>query len=161
LSPIPGGLFSGRTTLRPDRRAGPGGGGRSTSFDPEGLDAEPRPLSGWLLGDRTRKLAERDRRRRVRSTDAVKTLAENPKRARLVAHLCTLGRAYYLPVRSATQLLADSAATPEGERALRSADAMLLPRQTPGRGVARVRVVPSPWELELSGGPPTEPGTES
>jgi hypothetical protein len=103
-----------------------------------------------------------------------------------VAHLYTLGRAYHLSVWSATQLLADDTATPEGERALQSADTVLLLRQAPGRGAAdaqaryglsaadrlwletcpqgrgvlrtpkgtaRVHVTPSPWELELMGGP--------
>src|SRR5262249_45425688 len=114
-----------------------------------------------------------------------------PESARLVAHLYTLGRAYHLSVWSATQLLADFTATPEGERALQGADTVLLPlRQAPGKGsadaqaryglsagdrlwletcpqgrgvlrtpkgTARVHVTPSPWELELTGGPPARP----
>jgi hypothetical protein len=116
----------------------------------------------------------------------VKTLLEYPESARLVAHLYTLGRAYNLSVWSATQLLSDYTSTPEGERALQSADTVLLLRQAAGKGAeeararyglsdgdrafletarqgygilrtplghARVRVTPSPWELELMGGP--------
>jgi hypothetical protein len=176
------GLFSGRTTLRL--------GARLTSFDLEGLDGELRPLAVWLIGDHTWKLAKRDRRRRILSLDEVKTLLEYPESARLVAHLYTLGRAYHLSVWSATQLLSDYTSTPEGERALQSADTVLLLRQAAGKGAedararyglsegdrrfleaapqghgilrtplghARVRVAPSPWELELMGGPPATP----
>jgi hypothetical protein len=172
------GLFSGRTTLAL--------GARLTSFDLEGLDGELRPLAVWLIGDHTWKLAERDRRRRFLSMDEVKTLLEYPESARLVAHLYTLGRAYNLSVWSATQLLSDYTSTPEGERALQSADTVLLLRQAAGKGAedararyglsegdrrfleaapqghgilrtppghTRVRVVPSPWELDLMGGP--------
>jgi hypothetical protein len=173
------GLFSGRTTLRL--------GAKLTSFDLEGLDSELRPLAVWLIGDHTWKLAKRDRKRRILSMDEVKTLLEYPESARLVAHLYTLGRAYHLSVWSATQLLSDYTATPEGERALQSADTVLLLRQAAGKGAedarqryglsegdrafleaapqgcgvlrtpkghARVRIAPSPWELELMGGPP-------
>jgi hypothetical protein len=172
------GLFSGRTTLTTTARL--------TSFDLEGLDSELRPLAVWLIGDHTWKLAKRDRRRRILSMDEVKTLLEYPESARLVAHLYTLGRAYNLSVWSATQLLSDYTSTPEGERALQSADTVLLLRQAAGKGAeeararyglsdgdrafletarqgygilrtplghARVRVTPSPWELELMGGP--------
>jgi type IV secretory pathway VirB4 component len=172
------GLFSGRTTVEL--------GARLTSFDLEGLDSELRPLAVWLIGDHTWKLAKRDRKKRILSMDEVKTLLEYPESARLVAHLYTLGRAYNLSVWSATQLLSDYTSTPEGERALQTADSVLLLRQAAGKGVAdaagryglsegdrlfleaarqghgilrtprghaRVRVVPSPWELELMGGP--------
>jgi hypothetical protein len=175
------GLFSGRTTLDL--------GARLTSFDLEGLDSELRPLAVWLIGDFTWKLAKRDRKRRILSMDEVKTLLEYPESARLVAHLYTLGRAYHLSVWSATQLLSDYTSTPEGERALQSADTVLLLRQAAGKGAedararyglshgdrlflegapqghgvlrtplghSRVRVVPSPWELELMGGPVAE-----
>ena len=171
------GLFSGRTTLQV--------GARITSFDLEGLDGELRPLAVWLIGDYTWKLAKRDRRRRILSMDEVKTLLEYPESARLVAHLYTLGRAYNLSVWSATQLLSDYTSTPEGERALQSADTVLMLRQAAGKGAqdaadryglsegdrrfleaapqghgilrtplghSRVRVSPSPWELELMGG---------
>jgi hypothetical protein len=120
--------------------------------------------------------------------------SHNPESARLVAHLYTLGRAYHLSVWSATQLLSDYTSTPEGERALQSADTVLLLRQTlhqaagkgaedararyglsdgdrafleaapQGHGIlrtpkghARVRIAPSPWELELLGGPAATP----
>ncbi len=172
------GLFSGRTTLQV--------GATLTSFDLEGLDSELRPLGVWLIGDFTWKLAKRDRRRRILSMDEVKTLLEYPESARLVAHLYTLGRAYNLSVWSATQLLSDYTSTPEGERALQSADTVLLLRQAAGKGAedareryglsggdrafleaapqghgilrtplghSRVKVAPSPWELELLGGP--------
>ena len=172
------GLFSGRTTLKV--------GATLTSFDLEGLDSELRPLAVWLIGDFTWKLAKRDRRRRILSMDEVKTLLEYPESARLVAHLYTLGRAYNLSVWSATQLLSDYTSTPEGERALQSADTVLLLRQAAGKGAedareryglsggdrafleaapqghgilrtplghSRVKVAPSPWELELLGGP--------
>jgi hypothetical protein len=173
------GLFSGRTTLTL--------GAKLTSFDLEGLDSELRPLAVWLIGDYTWKLAKRDRRRRILSMDEVKTLLEFPESARLVAHLYTLGRAYNLSVWSATQLLDDYTSTAEGERALQSADTVLLLRQAAGKGAeaararyslsegdhrfleaapeghgilrtprghSRIRIVPSPWELELLGGPP-------
>jgi hypothetical protein len=173
------GLFSGRTTLTV--------GAKLTNFDLEGLDSELRPLAVWLIGDYTWKLAKRDRRRRLLSLDEVKTLLEYPESARLVAHLYTLGRAYNLSVWSATQLLSDYTDTPEGERALQSADTVLLLRQAAGKGAedararyglsepdrqyleaarqghgilrtprghCRVAVAPSPWELELMGGPP-------
>ena len=172
------GLFSGRTTLKV--------GATLTSFDLEGLDSELRPLAVWLIGDYTWKLAKRDRRRRILSMDEVKTLLEYPESARLVAHLYTLGRAYNLSVWSATQLLSDYTSTPEGERALQSADTVLLLRQAAGKGAedareryglsggdrafleaapqghgilrtplghSRIKVAPSPWELELLGGP--------
>ncbi len=90
------------------------------------MDSELRPLAVWLIGDFTWKLAKRDRRRRILSMDEVKTLLEYPESARLVAHLYTLGRAYNLSVWSATQLLSDYTSTPEGERALQSADTVLL-----------------------------------
>ena len=51
-----------------------------------------------------------------------------------MAHLYTLGRAYNLSVWSATQLLSDYTSTPEGERALQSADTVLLLRQAAGQG---------------------------
>jgi hypothetical protein len=176
------GLFSGRTTLTV--------GARLTNFDLEGLDGELRPLAVWLIGDFTWKLAKRDRRRRILSLDEVKSLLEYPESARLVAHLYTLGRAYHLSVWSATQLLSDYTSTPEGERALQSADTVLLLRQAAGKGAedartryglsegdrrfleaapqghgilrtplghSRVRIAPSPWELELMGGPPAPP----
>jgi hypothetical protein len=120
-------LFNGRTTLKLDSRL--------TSFDLEGIDSELRPLAVWLIGDFTWKLAKRDRKRRILSMDEVKTLLENPESARLVAHLYTLGRAYNLSVWSATQLLSDYSSTPEGERALQSADTVLLLRQASGKGV--------------------------
>jgi hypothetical protein len=178
------GLFSGRTTLKV--------GATLTSFDLEGLDSELRPLAVWLIGDFTWKLAKRDRRRRILSMDEVKTLLEYPESARLVAHLYTLGRAYHLSVWSATQLLSDYTSTPEGERALQSADTVLLLRQAAGKGAedaleryglsggdrafleaapqghgvlrtplghSRVKVAPSPWELELLGGPPAPSAT--
>jgi hypothetical protein len=178
------GLFSGRTTLRIDARI--------TNFDLEGLDSELRPLAVWLIGDYTWKLAKRDRKRRILSLDEVKTLLEYPESARLVAHLYTLGRAYHLSVWSASQLLSDYTSTPEGERALQSADTVLLLRQAAGKGAedararyglsegdrlyleaaregqgvlrtplghARVRIAPSPWELELMGGPAAVPAT--
>jgi hypothetical protein len=119
-------LFSRPTTLRLDAGL--------TSFDLEGLDSELRPLAVWLIGDYVWKVAKRDRRRRILSMDEVKTLLEYPESARLVAHLYTLGRAYHLSVWSATQLLSDYGSTPEGERALQSADTVLLLRQAPGRG---------------------------
>ncbi|HEX2515981.1 MAG TPA: hypothetical protein VH257_14840, partial [Chloroflexota bacterium] len=125
------GLFSGRTTLRL--------GARLTSFDLEGLDSELRPLAVWLIGDHTWKLAKRDRKRRILSMDEVKTLLEYPESARLVAHLYTLGRAYHLSVWSATQLLSDYTSTPEGERALQSADTVLLLRQAAGKGAEDAR----------------------
>jgi hypothetical protein len=86
-----------------------------------------------LVGDLARKLAGRDRRRRILSMDEAKTLLEYPEGARLVAHSYTLGRAHNLGVwRSATQLLlADDTSTPDGERALQSAgvsDTALRPR---------------------------------
>jgi hypothetical protein len=173
------GPFSGRTSLTV--------GARLTNFDLEGLDSELRPLAVWLIGDFTWKLAKRDRRRRILSMDEVKTLLEYPESARLVAHLYTLGRAYHLSVWSASQLLSDYTGTPEGERALQSADTVLLLRQAAGKGAedararyglsegdrafleaapqghgilrtprdhSRVRIAPSPWELELMGGPP-------
>ena len=176
------GLFSGRTTLKI--------GARVTNFDLEGLDSELRPLAVWLIGDYTWKLAKRDRRRRILSLDEVKTLLEYPESARLVAHLYTLGRGYNLSVWSATQLLSDYTDTPEGERALQSADTVLLLRQAAGKGAedararyglseqdrafletareghgilrtplghSRIAVVPSPWELELMGGPAATP----
>jgi hypothetical protein len=120
------GLFSGHTTLKLDSHL--------TSFDLEGIDEESRPLAVWLIGDFTWKLAKRDRQRRILSMDEVKTLLENPESARLVAHLYTLGRAYNLSVWSATQLLSDYTTTPEGERALQSADTVLLLRQARGKG---------------------------
>jgi hypothetical protein len=125
------GLFSGRTTLTV--------GARLTNFDLEGLDGELRPLAVWLIGDHTWKLAKRDRRRRILSLDEVKTLLEYPESARLVAHLYTLGRAYNLSVWSATQLLSDYTSTPEGERALQSADTVLLLRQAAGKGAEDAR----------------------
>ena len=125
------GLFSGRTTLKV--------GATLTSFDLEGLDSELRPLAVWLIGDHTWKLAKRDRRRRILSMDEVKTLLEYPESARLVAHLYTLGRAYHLSVWSATQLLSDYTSTPEGERALQSADTVLLLRQAAGKGAEDAR----------------------
>ena len=93
----------------------------------------------WLIGDYTWKLAKRDRRRRILSMDEVKTLLEYPESARLVAHLYTLGRAYNLSVWSATQLLSDYTSTPEGERALQSADTVLLLRQAAGKGAEDAR----------------------
>lgn len=173
------GLFAQRTTFRAEARL--------TNFDLEGLDSELRPLAVWLISDYVWKLAKRDRRKRILSMDEVAALLRYPESARLVAEAYTLGRAYNLSVWSATQLLSDYTTTPEGERALQSADTVLLLRQAAGKGAedararyglsegdrlfletareghgilrtpkgrARVRVSPSPWELELMGGPP-------
>lgn len=120
-------LFTGRTTLKLDSHL--------TSFDLEGMDNELRPLAIWVIGDYVWKLAKRDRKRRILSMDEVKDLLEVPESARLVAHLYTLGRAYNLSVWSATQLLSDYSSSPEGERALQSADTVLLLRQASGKGV--------------------------
>jgi len=174
-------LFTGRTTLKLDSHL--------TSFDLEGMDDELRPLAVWVIGDYVWKLAKRDRKRRIFSMDEVKTLLEVPESARLVAHLYTLGRAYNLSVWSATQLLSDYSSTPEGERAIQSADTVLLLRQAAGKGVtdamgrfglsaadgaflatapegngilrtpkghARVFVSPSPLELALVVGVPSD-----
>ena len=155
-------------------------GATLTSFDLEGLDSELRPLAVWLIGDYTWKLAKRDRRRRILCMDEVKTLLEYPESARLVAHLYTLGRAYNLSVWSATQLLSDYTSTPEGGAGLAVRGHGAAPeaggRQGRGGRPGAVRVVrrgsdvpgggaprarhpphppPSPWELELMGGPST------
>lgn len=146
------GLFSRPTSLRL--------GSGITSLDLEGMDSELRPLAVWLIGNLVWKLAKRDRRRRIVVLEEVKPLLSYPESALMVAELYSLGRAYGLSVWAATQLATDFTSTPEGLRAIENANTRLVFDGTVGhcllttpRGEARIEVVPSPWELELMGGP--------